>query len=281
MSTPNFEVVQMTPEWAHHLLVNQNSQNRKIKKTHVETLTRVIKRGEWKLTNQGIAIGTNGQLLDGQHRLTAIRDSGRTVPVLLATECDPSIFTVIDTGSKRTSSDTLYLVGASQVTQTAAAVRLILLHKANLPGSWARGNTVFSNDQIQHYYLQDRQRIDFFVRFVYNTSKQFKMLNRSSLTAFCILASDKDHFDQTIKDFVTALSTGADLPADSAVLAFRTAIVNRSIFGERGGTPVQQLWISCLIKCFNHWYLERSLKVFRAPKEMPEIAHNVFPPYPA
>lgn len=277
MSTPNFEVVQMTPEWAQHLLSNQNGHNRKIKTGHVASLTESIKRGEWKLTSQGIAIGTNGQLLDGQHRLTAIRDSGQAVPVLLATECDPSIFTVIDTGSKRTAGDTLYLLGAPQHHQAAAAIRLIMLAKQYKTGSWANGKIVISNEQIQQYYLEDQLRIDTYVRLVYNSVRNFKLVNRGALTAFCILALDKQHFKNTVDNFVEALTTGANLPHDSAVLAFRNAIVNRSIFGERGGTTVQQLWVSCLTKCFNDWYLERSLKVFKAPKQMPEIAHNVFP----
>jgi len=277
MTTPNFEVVQMTPEWAQHLLANQNGHNRKMKPRQVRHLTESIKRGEWKLTSQGIAIGNNGQLLDGQHRLAAIRDAGHAVPVLLATDCDPSIFTVIDTGSKRSTGDTLYLLGAPQHNQAAAAIRLIMLAKQHKTGSWANAKMVFSNDQIQQYYLQDQLRIDTYVRLVYNSVKNFKMINRGALTAFCILALDKEHYPATVEDFVKALTTGANLPSDSSVLAFRNAIVNRTIFAQRGGSSVQQLWISCLTKCFNDWYLERSLKVFKAPKQMPEIAHNVFP----
>ena len=277
MTAPNFEVVQMTPEWAQHLLANQNGHNRKIKTRHVTYLAESIKRGEWKLTSQGIAIGNNGQLLDGQHRLAAIRDAGQTVPVLLATECDPSIFTVIDTGSKRSTGDTLYLLGAPQHNQAAAAIRLIMLAKTQKTSSWANSKMIFSNEQIQQYYLQDQLRIDTYVRLVYNAVKNFKMVNRGALTAFCILTLDREHFSHTVENFVQALTTGANLPHDSVVLAFRNAIVNSSIFGERGGTTVQQLWVSCLTKCFNDWYLERSLKVFKAPKQMPEIAHNVFP----
>ena len=39
-------------------------------------LSKAMKRGDFKLTHQGIAIGEGGILLDGQHRLKAFIESG-------------------------------------------------------------------------------------------------------------------------------------------------------------------------------------------------------------
>lgn len=49
------------------------------------------KNKRYQLTHQGIAIGVDGTLLDGQHRLLAIAKAGISVPIVIATNCDPSI----------------------------------------------------------------------------------------------------------------------------------------------------------------------------------------------
>ncbi len=68
-----------------------------------------IGNGDWKLTHQGIAISKFGRLLDGQHRLAAIRIANSPVKMLISTDCDDEIFSSLDMGIKRTFSDALQI----------------------------------------------------------------------------------------------------------------------------------------------------------------------------
>lgn len=98
--------VMMTPEHAEALLA-KNFGNRKLRDHWASELAKMIEKGEWNLTHQAIAIATNGRLLDGQHRLTAIVKAKQTVPVVLAENCDPETFLAIDKGVKRSTADSI------------------------------------------------------------------------------------------------------------------------------------------------------------------------------
>lgn len=90
-----FEMVEISPDIASHLL-SRNSKNRRVRITHVKNLSRMMKNGDWKTTHQGIAISSNGELLDGQHRLMAIIDAGVTVKMQVASDVEDEAFKVID-----------------------------------------------------------------------------------------------------------------------------------------------------------------------------------------
>jgi hypothetical protein len=63
-----------------------------------------IKTGHFMTTHQGIAFSDSGVLLDGQHRLYAIEQSGVTVKMLVTTGQPEQTFSVIDVGMKRSTS---------------------------------------------------------------------------------------------------------------------------------------------------------------------------------
>lgn len=64
----NYEV---SPSQAKKWL-EQNKANRSVNKAKVKQMARDIKEGHWDSTHQGIAIASDGTLIDGQHRLLAI-----------------------------------------------------------------------------------------------------------------------------------------------------------------------------------------------------------------
>ena len=94
------EYLLITPEMAKAFLEN-NTINRKLRITTVKQLSQAIKRGEWIVTHQGISISKNGRLLDGQHRLYAIIDSGIAVKIAVTYNQDEESFKVIDCGLSR------------------------------------------------------------------------------------------------------------------------------------------------------------------------------------
>ena len=99
--------MQMDPESAKKIL-ELNTHNRPLRQGHVDFLMSEIINGNWKLLHQPVAIGTNNVLLDGQHRLYAIFLSGKTVPIMVATEVDPTSYIAIDRGATRSVSDVLH-----------------------------------------------------------------------------------------------------------------------------------------------------------------------------
>lgn len=102
----NINLETITPDVARHLL-SKNISNRSLRPMKVDEYTRQMRSGDWQITHQGIAINKHGQLIDGQHRLTAVVRSGVTVQMFVARGFDAEDHRglMVDTGIKRTVAD--------------------------------------------------------------------------------------------------------------------------------------------------------------------------------
>lgn len=99
----------ITPEMAEQFL-KRNLVNRKhIRLSWVQALAAEMRQGTFRLTHQGIAFNTKGDLIDGQHRLHAIIESGCTVEMYVAFDCpaDTAMEWPVDRGAMRSVADTM------------------------------------------------------------------------------------------------------------------------------------------------------------------------------
>ncbi len=104
MSSMKTEIIKITPSMAREWL-NHNKWNRTLRPNWIDQLTAMIQRGEWSVTNDAICFGEDGNLMNGQHRLTAIERSEITVDALVLYGVSKEAFMVMDQGKKRTISD--------------------------------------------------------------------------------------------------------------------------------------------------------------------------------
>ncbi|MDQ2738234.1 MAG: hypothetical protein M3Y35_06395, partial [Actinomycetota bacterium] len=65
------KVQSITPKKAAEYL-EANTANRPLSTAVVKSFAEAMTRGDWMVTHQGIAFGSGGVLVDGQHRLAAI-----------------------------------------------------------------------------------------------------------------------------------------------------------------------------------------------------------------
>lgn len=114
------------PQEAMRILEN-NTANRPVRDRVVRTYARDMKARRWRQTGEAIKISASGALLDGQHRLWAIVESGATLPLLVVRGVDPEAQQVMDTGAKRTVHDHLHFKGKQNTRVMAAAARLALI----------------------------------------------------------------------------------------------------------------------------------------------------------
>ena len=104
----NCFIVNVTPEMASQWLANNNF-NRPLKPRLVENYVRQILDGNWRRTHQGIAFDADGVLLDGQHRLHAVVQSGQTVSMLVFLNENQAAHESIDGGKRRSVLDVVRL----------------------------------------------------------------------------------------------------------------------------------------------------------------------------
>jgi len=111
----------ITPKQAEKYL-QFNTSNRTLRKSLVSQYARDMEHGKWKLTHQGLAFNCDGTLLDGQHRLKAIVESGVTVQMLVARGVETKHQLVMDDHAKRSAGDALTLVRGECITAMEVAI---------------------------------------------------------------------------------------------------------------------------------------------------------------
>lgn len=120
-----FELV--TPEMAEAWLVG-NGHNRRLVMARVRKYANDMARGRWALNPQPVVIADDGTLLDGQHRLHAVVESGLPVMMAVVHGAPRSMQDVLDQGKSRDPRDVLTLngvAGAKNVVSTCRALDML------------------------------------------------------------------------------------------------------------------------------------------------------------
>lgn len=144
----------ITPERARDLL-EDNTGNRNIRARAVDAYARDILAGRWITSGDTVKIAATGEVIDGQHRLHAIANTGVTLTLLIVRGLPLEARSVIDTGAARTGGDALRLAGITggHADCLAAAARMLTL--------WQNGNlthmttAVRGRDRVTHSELLD------------------------------------------------------------------------------------------------------------------------------
>lgn len=144
------KVIRITPGMAANWL-EANTINRPLRKSVVEGFIAAYKRDEHRLTHQGIAFAETGELIDGQHRLTAISKMPPDfyVEMMVTRGMQKSAFDAIDQGLKRSHSDVLRIDSG----HAAVARHLATLHETSRIGITTQYIAPFA-DAIEEPYLQ-------------------------------------------------------------------------------------------------------------------------------
>lgn len=125
MTGPRVELVFVTPEMAAEWLA-RNTKNRTLSKSHAETLSTCLTRGEWSLNGETIKFAADGRLLDGQHRLTACMMAGCGFWTYVARGLAGEAFDTIDVNLRpRKVGDVLSVHGKPHANRAAACSRML------------------------------------------------------------------------------------------------------------------------------------------------------------
>ena len=246
---PTYSVERVTPEQARKWLDNSTARNRNLKPGTRKKYERAILMGEWKQTHQPIALDANENILDGQHRLQAIANT-QAVEIVVARNCDPSTFNVIDCGTSRSASDVLQAGGRRKDASIVAASLKYYLQYQYYPDRWWSGaETRVSHAEVSDWSIQKSYSIDIYLPIIKDTYRPSKCFGRASALAFCYLAEDVGWRAAEIADYWNSVGTGANLTPDSVILSFRNQLANTTF--RRRGVNAMQYQLNAMIKCFN------------------------------
>jgi len=120
-------------------LLSMNTKNRHLKRSVIARYKRDIEAGNWMLTNQGIGVSESGVLIDGQHRLEAIKECGYpALSILIVYGLSMESQQVVDQQAKRSARDLLSFAFNARVSRGAPAIgNCILRNHRGWAGSYS------------------------------------------------------------------------------------------------------------------------------------------------
>lgn len=131
---PVTRTVELTPDLAQEFLDREweattsdgiELSQRPISARKVDEFAGIIERGKFRHTFQGLAIGPNGSLYDGQHRCAAVIKTGSPVLVDVHYNVDPDDIEALDGGLPRRAHTKLSMRGFGNPTTLASAARFL------------------------------------------------------------------------------------------------------------------------------------------------------------
>lgn len=116
-------IVDFTPEDAAYILENVNLKNRSLVTNNVEKIRSSMEKDSWVINGETIIFSKDGELLNGQHRLSACAQSGKIFSSLTVVGVSEEAFSTLDSGRKRRAQDILSIDGHRNACVLAATVR--------------------------------------------------------------------------------------------------------------------------------------------------------------
>jgi hypothetical protein len=258
----------LSPENAARLLVN-NTNNRNLSAGRVARYTNDIVNNRWvEDTGELIKIGTDGCIIDGQHRLTAVVKANKGINIHIATHVSKDVFDVIDSGKSRSSSDVLKIAGVINATKTAAFIQSYnqfantkyRYHQAQLESS-------MTSKMILKYYNENSFFVDEVIKHSSTFYNQFqKVWSHGDVSLFYGLFTTVDK--RLGHEFIRQLCQGTDITNDTIIL-----LRNRLIADKVNAT--NKLLVThrraLVIKAWNCFYLGKSLKWLKFSSEIEDF----------
>lgn len=244
--------ITVTPDLAKEMLA-RNEGNRVKRVAHVGALAQAIKSGDWIETGDTIKFDTNGRLLDGQHRLSAIIQANTSVVADVVFGVTPEAFDRIDTGMARTHSQILAMVGIKDGPLLTSATRVLLALNRGLSHA---GSVSASKHEVVEFIKANHDLIAS-ARVAERVRKAIgRIASPGGLTAAVYLINKRVGTD--ITPFIDQLCSGAGLNAESPILALRNRFIRSSGKARNKIDGVEAT--ALVIKAFNAWHEGRPMK---------------------
>lgn len=209
------------------------ARNRALNKRIVDKYASVMTDGAWETTHQGIAFDAEGKIFDGQHRLSAIVQSGKTIEMQVSRYEIDAPMSVVDSGHVRTPGDRMVISGV--VDAHGREIFSILNALACIDSGTYSGSKLQSY-QASTIYEAEQKNIEFATStFGYATTRQWSTSLRACF-AYCYAFAPKECTELAI-----LLKDKSGLKKGSAAQAFVNAIADGKLILTGGHNRTDSL----------------------------------------
>ena len=140
----------ITPSVAAAVLKIRNEGNRHIAPTKLAQAAHDVANGDFVLNGESLIFSDAGNLLDGQHRLSAVVAAGKPITSMVAMGMPPETAVTVDRGKARNLGDVLTRAGYHNGKALASVARHMLGYDATGGTGFGR-NEEFSDMEIRDW----------------------------------------------------------------------------------------------------------------------------------
>jgi hypothetical protein len=248
------------------LWLKNNTRNRKLTESLVNSYARAMTAGEWLVNGKTIVFDgypdkDKCRLMDGQHRLEAIVRSGVTIESFVVFGADPESFHTLDTGKRRTFADVLGMMGHSNCSSLAAGVRWVWrylngMHRTHMRIGYA---------PLIHELLATLKKYPELAVCAQTRGPRLLPPGLCLFARWLLSKPDKP----TADIFFARLGDGADLGEDSPIRRLRSRLEQNR--GSRTSNLKQEFILALTFKAWNLW---------RQNQETQSLSWRAGTPYP-
>lgn len=210
----------ITPKKAMDWL-KRNVHNRPLSQRTVDHYARAMTAGQWKFNGDAVRFNGNGDLIDGQHRLSACVKSGVSFDCYVVSGLDHDAFDTIDQGKSRKISDVFARAGYKHYVCLGSAVRCLWEYRQG----WGKCKVGLRPDEANDI-LEAEPAIHAAVDWIRSgEGKTVGNLLTYGLAGFLVYLT-RQVDEGKANEFWTGLATGENLTKTSPIYQLRERLLN-------------------------------------------------------
>jgi hypothetical protein len=222
------EIIKVTPSMARMWLEKNHMRQRNVLPTHVNHLAQQMAAGQWQLNGEPVIFDEDGNVIDGQHRLYAIIQSGTEQMMLVVSGIESRAFLTINTGRSRTAANVLAINGIKNFSLIATVVTGVWNYRRALTTNEGKGGSLNSTarpsrqDVLEEY---EKNAEDY--QHAAHLAMKCKHLVGPGPTAIvaALAIIDGSQDTEVVNMFFDLISTGINIEHNSPVYRLRERLI--------------------------------------------------------
>lgn len=155
------ELVFVTPEMATEMLSRNYENNRQIIKSNLLDISRMMKNNQFVLSPDALLFDTSKVLLNGQHRITSIVETGLGQWFVVLRNVSHDVGNIVDTGKSKTMSDRINFRGVDMTRKECSIIRHALCDISSPTVGTMQYSKPYQDEFVKEQFLKFRDYFRF------------------------------------------------------------------------------------------------------------------------
>lgn len=234
-------------------LMETNEDNRGLKRTVIDKINRDIRSERYYLNGETIVVSKLGKLLNGQHRLTSVIETGISIITWVIFGVPDECKTTFDQGTAKSAADFFKMMRVVSSKEVALVVKLLLIFQ---PGTEVTNKDLASRRISKQDILVEYESLEKPIQYAlktFGTSKYGKSMHAvAAITTAHVLISRE--IPKTLVDpfFDVLIGDGSGIERLNPILWARTKL--SEILGSRSKFEASsEFKLQVILRTWNAW----------------------------